>query len=385
MDLLQLATQNLYAPIKGRYVTNEMIFKFFKTLNSEFKIAKIGKSVLGKSIKSIQIGNGNTKVLMWSQMHGNESTTTKGLIDFLSYLNTDSEIALKIKRNYTLYCIPILNPDGAELYARANANEIDLNRDAKALTQPESRVLRNVYLDFKPDLCFNLHDQRTIFGAGETGNPATMSFLAPAYNEERDYNQTRYKAIAVINKINTELQNYIPNQVGRFDDSFNDNCIGDNLTTQNIPTILFEAGHYQNDYERDVVRKFVFISLLTALTQDYQNVIDFNKELNDYLKIPQNNNCFRDFIYKNIKINDNNREKIITFAAHYKEVLRDSKIKFEAQISEVGELESFFGHNVVDGNSLEFDSEFGKKPIIGEKADFSLNKMLKFHNGLQLF
>src|SRR5690606_27024398 len=126
--------------------------------------------------KSVQVGNGETKVLMWSQMHGNASTTTKGLIDFLSYLNSDDEIAQKIKNYYTLYCIPILNPDGAELYTRANANEIDLNRDAKVLTQSESHVLRRTYLDFNPDLCFNLHDQRTIFGTENTGLPATMSF-----------------------------------------------------------------------------------------------------------------------------------------------------------------------------------------------------------------
>lgn len=385
MDLLQLATQNLYAPIKGRYVTNDKIFEFLKTLNSEFKIDEIGISVLNKSILSIQVGNGKNKVLLWSQMHGNESTTTKGLIDFLSFLNSNSSEAQKIKKDYTLYCIPILNPDGAELYTRANANEVDLNRDAKTLTQPESVILRKIYLAFKPDICFNLHDQRTIFGTENSDLPATMSFLAPAFNELREYNETRLKAISVINTINSVLQKYIPNQVGRFDDSFNDNCIGDFLTTQNIPTILFEAGHYCDDYNRDIVRNFVFISLYASLTKIYNKDVGFNNELDDYLKIPQNKHKFRDFIYKNIKIENNNSEKIITFAAQYKEVLKDSNIEFEAYISEVEGVDEFLGHQVIDGEKFVFDSEFGKTPVIGQKADFSLNKMLKFRNGLQLF
>lgn len=384
MDLLQLATQYIYKPIQDRYVTNEMVFEFLKTLNSNFLISELGQSVQGRSIKSVKFGTGNMKIFMWSQMHGNESTTTKGLIDFLNYLNLNEEKANDFKEKYTLLCIPILNPDGAAMYTRYNANEIDLNRDAKQQTQPESLILRDTYLNFKPDYCFNLHDQRTIFGTDSTGLPATMSFLSPAFNEERTYNNVRMKAVAVINSMNTKLQQYIPNQVGRFDDSFNDNCIGDYLTTLNIPTVLFEAGHFQNDYNREEVRKFVFISLFVGISSIYENVVVDN-ELDEYLKIPQNKSNFRDFIYKNIKIFDDNSEKLINFAAQYREVLNDSKIEFTAEISEVNGLEDFFGHTVIDGKGLDFDSEFGKKPIIGKKADFSLNKMLKFRNGLQLF
>ena len=52
----------------------------------------------------------------------------------------------------------MVNPDGAKLYTRVNANEVDLNRDSVNLSQPESKVLRNVFEEFKPDYCFNLHD-----------------------------------------------------------------------------------------------------------------------------------------------------------------------------------------------------------------------------------
>ena len=55
----------------------------------------------------------------------------------------------------------------------------------------------------------------------------------------------------VIIKMNNVLQNVIPNQVGIYDDSFNINCVGDSFQSKGVPTILFEAGHYKNDYSRE--------------------------------------------------------------------------------------------------------------------------------------
>jgi hypothetical protein len=45
------------------------------------------------------------------------------------------------------------------LYTLENANKVDLNRDSQALTV---RVSTSCFEEFKPDYCFNLHDQRTI-------------------------------------------------------------------------------------------------------------------------------------------------------------------------------------------------------------------------------
>ena len=169
----------------------------------------IGKSVLEKPIYGYQIGEGKTRIFLWSQMHGNESTTTKALFDFLNVLNSGSDFAKQLLTTFTFYSIPMLNPDGATLYTRENANKVDLNRDSQNLTQPESKVLRATFENFKPDYCFNLHDQRTIFGVGDTGKPATLSFLAPSYNEEREINESRLKAINLIAGINDVLQKYI--------------------------------------------------------------------------------------------------------------------------------------------------------------------------------
>jgi hypothetical protein len=274
----------------------------------------------------------------------------------------------------------MLNPDGAALYTRENANGIDLNRDAQNLSQPESKILRNVFEAFSPNYCYNLHDQRTIFGAGSTGKPATVSFLAPAYNENRDSNDVRAKAMNVIVAMNKTLQEYIPNQVGRFDDSFNLNCVGDTFQYLNVPTILFEAGHFQNDYEREITRKYIFIALFSGILFLHENDI-VNNKIEDYLKIPQNKVVFYDFVYKNVKINYDGIEKNTNFAAQFKEVLNNKKITFEAVIAQIDDLDNYFGHVEINAQGESYLDEKNNLPIIDSKATFNLGKNIKISNG----
>src|SRR6056297_2767119 len=133
--------------ISGRYIRQTDIQVLLDNLGMEFSLKEIGASVLGKLIHSIQFGNGSIRILAWSQMHGNESTTTKAVFDLLNYLSIHKEESLvqSILNNCSLCIIPMLNPDGAEAYTRVNANKIDLNRDAQNLSQPESRILNQLF------------------------------------------------------------------------------------------------------------------------------------------------------------------------------------------------------------------------------------------------
>ena len=381
MNLEQLFIQNKEETIHGRYITLDSIEPLLQKLNTEKQLQIIGKSVLGKPIYSYEIGEGKTKILLWSQMHGNESTTTKALFDFLNVLHSGSELAQKLLNTFTFCSIPMLNPDGAKLYTRENANKVDLNRDSQALTQPENKLLRAVFESFKPDYCFNLHDQRTIFGVSDTGKPATLSFLAPSYNEEREINESRLKAINLIASVNEVLQQYLPNQIGRFDDSFNINCIGDTFQYLGVSTLLFEAGHFANDYEREETRKYVFIALISSFAILNENVIVSNG-IDKYLNIPQNKVVFYDFMYKNIKINYDGIEIITNFAAQYKEELIENQICFTAYVSQIGELENYFGHFEYDADGAFYKDDFESIPKLNQKADFYLDNNIKFVNGM---
>ena len=117
---------------------------------------------------------GPKKVLIWSQMHGNESTTTRALLDLFDHLHSIS--GAKLLKGLTLLIIPQLNPDGSSAYTRLNTNNVDLNRDALDLSQPESIALNEVFKSFSPDFCFNLHGQRSIFAAGKGVNPLLCLF-----------------------------------------------------------------------------------------------------------------------------------------------------------------------------------------------------------------
>lgn len=378
MNYIELHKEYKANSLFGRYIT----LKDIEPLLSKFSTEIIGNSVLGKPIYKYEIGTGKTRIFMWSQMHGNESTTTKALFDFFNVINSQKEIGVKLLQEFTFCFLPMVNPDGAELYTRENANKVDLNRDSLDLSQPESQLLRKTFEDFKPDFCYNLHDQRTIFGAGTTGNVATVSFLAPSFNQNRDVNEVRSKAMNVIVAMNEELQKHIPNQVGRFDDGFNINCIGDMFTFLNVPTILFEAGHFQDDYYREYTRKMIFISLISGLKHIYENDI-VNNEIANYLSIPQNNTVFYDFLYKNIKINYDGKEIITNFAVQYKEELIDGKIQFNAYIVEIGELKGKFGHYLYNAHKMMYSDDEENIPKLNQKANFCLGKDVKIVNGLK--
>lgn len=367
--------------LSGRYITLSKIEKLLQHFSIKNELTVLGYSVLQKPIYMYKVGSGKIKLLFWSQMHGNESTTTKALFDLFNFLESDTKEVLDWKKTFTFIFVPILNPDGAELYTRENANRVDLNRDFLQLSQPESQLLFQLFEEVKPDFCFNLHDQRTIFGAGKTNSPATVSFLAPSFNEERAINDVRQKAINLIAGIVEELQKYIPSQIGRFDDGYNRNCVGDTFQQLGVPTVLFEAGHFQNDYHREETRKWIFVSLLKAIELLYENDIVDNKTDN-YLKIPQNNVCFFDFVYRNVKINYENSKLITNFAVQFKEEIVGNEVIFIGYIASVGDLDDFFGHLEYDAQEELFKDDEGNFPINNKKANFSLGKNKVFVNGL---
>jgi hypothetical protein len=345
----------------GRYIHNKNIAPLLEELKPKMQINQVGISVNGLPIHTITFGSGNKKILMWSQMHGNESTTTKAVFDMLNvFLEDDNELK-RILSSCKICVIPILNPDGAQSYTRLNANEIDLNRDAQDLSQPESIVLRKVFDDFEPDFCYNLHGQRTIFSAGSVNKSATISFLAPAQDLETTVTLTRKFAMEVISVMNESLQQQIPSQVGVYDDGFNLNCVGDTFQASNVPTILFEAGHYANDYNREFTREFIFQSLLVSLDYISTNVIK-GDAFESYFEIPQNEKLFFDIIIRNTDGQD--------VAIQYLERLVEDRIVFVPKIEKISDLSAFFGHREINANGYEVFGENRTTLCVGSEIDF---------------
>ncbi|MCF6349638.1 MAG: zinc carboxypeptidase [Flavobacteriaceae bacterium] len=308
--------------ITGRYITLANIEPIIKKLSDLFTIKKIGFSLKKQSIYKITIGNGKNKILFWSQMHGNESTGTKAIFDLFKFLHNPKKLKKlrdEILENCTLVFIPMLNPDGAKKFTRLNAQKIDLNRDAVALEAVESVLLNRVLYDFKPQYCFNLHDQRTIFSIGEDNKPATLSFLAPSIDKARTVTKGRKETMRIIAGINDDLKYLIPNQIGRYTDEFYPTATGDNFQKSGFNTVLIEAGHYKDDYQREITRKYNFIALISGIHQVY---VIKKSTYKAYFKIPENKKNYLDLIYTNIFINDEKK----AFGIYLKEQLVKNKI-----------------------------------------------------------
>ena len=347
-DLKALFSRYKEGRIFHRYITNKHIEPLLDDLVKFINFETIGESVLGNPIYGLKIGKGEKRVLMWSQMHGNESTTTKALFDLLNTLLDSKSKLTHILDSCNLYIIPILNPDGALAYTRINANEVDLNRDAQNLTQPESNVLRKIFESFKPHYCYNLHGQRTIFSAGTTNHSATVSFLSPAQDDDCTLTPNRKVAMEIIGVMNIALQKVIPNQVGVYDDAFNLNCVGDTFQNENIPTILFEAGHFDDDYEREQTRELIYMSYLISLDYISKNEIN-GSGYKPYFDIPENDKCFLDIIIRKAKVNN----ELVDVGIQFQEYLNGNTIEFMPKVIKIERLDGFYGHKEIEANGFE--------------------------------
>lgn len=318
----------------GRYIP----FSKIEPLLLKFNSKSIGISEGKKPIHKIVIGSGTTPILTWSQMHGNESTGTKAMFDVLNYLKISNDtISESIKNNCSITFIPILNPDGAELYTRENANKIDLNRDAVDLKALESKVLKRELENIQPKFCFNLHDQRTIFGVEGTKNSAVLSFLAPSTEETKILTKGRIETMNVISAINLELQNFIPNQIGRYTDEFYPTATGDNFQKNGFNTLLIESGHYPNDYQREITRSYTFLSIISGL---YHIAItsSFNT-IGSYFEIPSNVKSFYDVIHRH----QNKKDEVY----QYSEFIKDGKfILIPKKLNHI-DGKNFFAHKEI--------------------------------------
>lgn len=257
----------------------------------DFTVQQEGESVQGRPIYLVKWGNGPQTVFMWSQMHGNEPTATMALMDLFNFLAAEGDEFDADRREWsselTLLFMPMVNPDGAEVYQRRNALDVDLNRDALRLSSPESVLLKGVRDRYNAVFGFNLHDQSVYYGTDTGDDPVAIAFLAPAYNVEKETNEVRERAKRLIGMLHRDLRAYIPGQIARYDDTFEPRAFGDNMQRWGTSTILIESGGFREDPEKQYLRKLHFMMLLSSFSYiargDYASA-----DMQEYLDLPMN-------------------------------------------------------------------------------------------------
>jgi predicted deacylase len=206
-------------------------------------------------------------VLLWSQMHGNESTATMALADVLRWMadSTPDPLRDRLARELTVVMVPMLNPDGAEVFERENAWGIDINRDARRLATPEARALKALRDRVRPQFGFNLHDQQARTRAGARGSQVAVALLAPPRDAQGSYDAVRARARLVAATLAAPLTAELPGRVAKYDESFNPRAFGDLMQQWGTSTVLVESGALPGDPEKQRLRALNVAALVDAL------------------------------------------------------------------------------------------------------------------------
>ncbi len=185
--------------IKKSVISYDVLKDYVNKLKLSYpflKVASCGKTVMGKSIYALCIGEGSKQVLYVGATHANEWITSLFLLDFCEeLLKAESENsfiggfeARDILKTTTLVIIPMLNPDGVDIAVKgiegcgnlkeqiydickfdfsewsANANGVDLNHNFNAdwyslrnfeekngILKPSSRRYGGKYPESEPE------------------------------------------------------------------------------------------------------------------------------------------------------------------------------------------------------------------------------------------
>jgi hypothetical protein len=232
-----------------------------------FTVADEGRSGEGRKLTLLSLGSGPMKVLLWSQMHGDEPSATNALLDVLSYLgkNRESGAVRSLLSKLTIFVLPMLNPDGAERTTRRNTQGIDINRDALRLQTPEGRYLKAVRDRFQPTIGYNLHNQAPLTVAGPGGEQVALAFLSVAYDEALTENEGRRttKRLAVF--LRDFLAPWAAGKLGRYDGDYTARAFGDAMTRWGTATLLIETGGWNGPDEAGTLVRLNFVALLGSL------------------------------------------------------------------------------------------------------------------------
>ena len=266
-DFADVWDKHHISKIQPSNVRHADLKKYLEQLKKlDVKVEEVGRSFANREIYQVEWGKGATKIFMWSQMHGDEPTATSALIDMFAFLQKNRELkwVKNLEEKLTIRAIPMLNPDGAEMYNRRNYQYIDINRDAIGLKSPEARLLKSLRDEWSPNIGFNLHNQQELTTVGNTDKQAAISFLAVLGNAENVTNDGHERNKRLIAMMYLNLIQFIPGHIGRYTDAYTPTAFGDTFSAAGTPTILIETGALHTQDELYLV-KMNFVAFLTAL------------------------------------------------------------------------------------------------------------------------
>jgi murein peptide amidase A len=139
----------------------------------------VGRSVRGRPITALVLGDGDDTALIMAVIHGDESSGAPLVRKLADYLCDNPNLM----ENRRVVLVPVVNPDGMALSCRENTHGIDLNRNFEtgnrvnngtngfhALSEPETVALKKLIQAYKPDRIISIHQPLNCLDYDGPGN-----------------------------------------------------------------------------------------------------------------------------------------------------------------------------------------------------------------------
>ena len=223
-------------------MTSKTVARWTKKLSKKSVVSReiIGKSPQNRPFYCLRIGEDKTDskiMVVIGRLHPPEVTGQFALQTFVESLCENTEIAQRFRQNYTVFVVPMMNPDGVDNgHWRHNSNGIDLNRDWADFNQKETQIVRDFLIkkmnggERKLYFCIDFHSTwDDIFYTNATEKPTNMDGLITKWFTELEQAIPDYK-------VNTRPSKIIPGVISKafFNREFNAEAVvyevGDNTS-----------------------------------------------------------------------------------------------------------------------------------------------------------
>lgn len=148
----------------------EDLLKISECRKDKVSIEFIGKSVNGRLLPLIKLGCGNKKLLVLGTVHGREFVTSAFIMRSISELLEKGEFP----RHKSLYVVPMVNPDGAEIFLKRELPQTPVE-DFKA--ELFKNNANNVNLNANFPFCFSKVPLNRQGGKAPASEPETQAII----------------------------------------------------------------------------------------------------------------------------------------------------------------------------------------------------------------
>jgi hypothetical protein len=161
------------------------------------------------------------------------------------------------------------------------------------------------------------------------------------------------------------LSEFIPGHIAKYQDDYEPRAFGDNFTKSGSRIVLLESGGWQDDREKEFLRKINFISLLTSFKGIAEESF-LTEKIETYQSISNNEKLMMDFIIRNITVRMFQTKYIVDIGINYEEVNinQNHNFYYKAKIEDIGDLSVYSGYKELDATGLTlvlgktYESEF---------------------------